>query len=294
MRLNKILHPEMILNKRGPEHVRNFFYNTVRKIEFPKEGGGAIVPESVGRLNQSEHRSLTLMRRWQIDNGKVYHVSKDFLLALSGIERGVCLDYLPERFVAYISFADEAIYDDADEVVGAYVYVGPAKYTSLRDDYVDKKALWIAYICKNLAVGTTCVELKQGEMLEDALKSFEEDGGHGIVATKDARKRVMVHNTILNVVMYIHSQEPKVQRIPASQEISHRKASELANQTGLRNECTLPVTFVNWNYAKQRVYTTEKTWVESFPRWQRCGPGLSQIRLIWVAEHERHYKQEKA
>lgn len=27
----------------------------------------------------------------------------------------------------------------------------------------------------------------------------------------------------------------------------------------------------------------------SVPSGQRCGPGLTQVKLIWVAEHERHF-----
>ena len=288
MRLTKILHPEIITDRRGPVTLRKIYRQALSQIEFVAETGGVIVPTLVLESDPVNQRAMTLMRRWQLDNGKVYHVSKDFLLALAGVERGVSLDYLPQRFVGYVSFADRTIYDDTHEVEGAYVYLGPARYAGLKD-VSEKRVLWVVYICSGGAViASVSIPLKQGETIEDLMRTvcLECEGSIPIL---NKRKNALVYNTVVNVVMYLHSQEPNVQRLPAVHEISNRKASELALKTGLRNECTVPVTFVNWNYAGQRVYTAEKTWVETFPRWQPCGVGLAQVKLIWVRAHERVY-----
>lgn len=297
MRLNKILHPEVLLGKRGEATIHKFYKDTVHDIIFQEEnGGGVLMNKFVAGLNKSEQRAMTLMRRWQVDNGKVYHISSDFLLALSKVRRGLNLDYLPDRFVGYLSFAGNTLYDDEDEVEGAYVYVGPSKYTSLQNTAIER-VLWVAYICKgSFATGTVCMELKQGDTIEEMCKRLHtQDHKYTktqmyVVEPKDMSKRNVIFNTIVNVVMYLYSQEPNVQRIPGVNELSNKKATELAHKTGLRNDCTLPVTFINWTYAKQRIYGVDSTWVESHLRWQICGVGRSQVKLIFVKEHERHYK----
>ena len=292
MRLSKVLHPEIVLGRRGPDWIKDYYKKTVKEIDFLQEGG-ASVPHIFAEIGEGEIRGLTLMRKWMITGTKVYHVSSDFLSALAGIERGVSLDYLPDRFCGYLSFAEKTIYDDEDEIEGAYCFIGPARETSLQDHSFER-VFWCAYVVKGYrSIGTICLDLKQGELLEDLINRFEDDSLKQFkfaTPPKNLRKRALVHNAVLNVVMYLHSQEPKVQRIPATQEISNKKASELEASTGLRNDCTLPVTFVNWNYAKQRIYTKESTWVDTFPRWQPCGPNLSQVKLIWVQPHERRYK----
>ena len=225
------------------------------------------------------------MSRWRIDQGKVYHVNQDFLRALSRVERKVDIKYLPERFIGYISFADGTVFDESDEVEGAYVYVGPAKYTMLRDTS-SERVFWCAYICKGLgAIGTVCTDIKQGEFLEDLVDRVESDNKkenqNFLVPDPGAlSKRSLVFNTVLNCVMYIHSAEPDVRRIPNADSISNSKVSEIREKTGIKNACTLPITFLNWTYAKQRVYSVDSTWVESYPRWQPCGPGLNQIKLV--------------
>jgi hypothetical protein len=296
MNFKNILHPELILNRRGPESVREFYAHTVREIQF-LESGGVTVPEFVKELNSSEQRAMTLMRRWQIDNGKVFHVNRDFLIALSGIERNVNLDYLPERFVGYISFAPEVMFDDEDEVEGAYVYVGPSKYTSLKDQNVER-VFWCAYVTKGWkSLGTVCADIKQGMTIEGLISSVERDNTKAnqfylTPEPDDISKRSKVFNTVLNAVMYIHSQEPNVQRVPSTRDLSNRQAQDLKAKVGIKNECTIPITFLNWTYAKQRTQVVDGTWVETFMRWQPCGPGRGQVKLIWVKEHERTYKKD--
>jgi hypothetical protein len=301
MKLNKVLHPETVLNLRGNEKVRQYYAATVGTISFVP-GGGMTASPYVKSLNPSERRGLALMRRWQLDSGKVYHVASDFLLAIADIERGVSLEYLPDRFVGYISFADATIYDDVDEVNGAYVYVGPQELTPLKPGEDNPKILWIAYMCETgMSMGAICVDLHKGDTLDAILSRIEDDNfkksaashaGPNIIPPTDLKKRSQVHNAVLNVVMYLHSQEPNVQRVPGSLEISNRKASELAARTGLRNECLIPVTFVNWNYAKQRQQNIDSTWVNTHLRWQKCGQNFSQVKLIWVRPHKREYVKD--
>jgi hypothetical protein len=90
--------------------------------------------------------------------------------------------------------------------------------------------------------------------------------------------------------MYYNSFEPDVKRVISNSKLSNKQVIKLKHKTGVENQCLVDVTFLNWNYAKQRNYSKDSTWINSFPRWQPCGPKLSQVKLIWVKEHERTFK----
>lgn len=293
MKFDKLLHPEVMLGKRGDKFFQKFYKETVHGIKFT--GFGMEVGAVVNAMNLSQQRSLALMQRFRIDQGKVFHVAKDFLEALAGVERGVSLKYLPERFVGYISFADKVIADESEWVEGAYVYIGPAEHTMLKDTTA-QRVFWCAYMTQGYqSVGTVCVELKDGDTMEDLVSRVELDNNKrkAVYMHPDAGSisaRACVFNTVLNCVMYVHSAEPNVQRVPSADSLTNRKAAEIREKTGIKNTCTLSVTFLNWNYAKQRVYNKDSTWVNSFPRWQPCGPQWSQVKLIWVTEHSRKLK----
>ena len=292
MRFNKILHPEILMGKRGDSFLRKFYEKTAHDIDLRDDGrGGMGINALVMQLDRSQQRSLALMQRWRKDQGGVYHVNRDFLEALARVERGISMKYLPERFVGYISFADGAVFDESDEIEGAYVFIGPAKYTMLKD-VSSQRVFWCAYLTKDYkAVGTTICDIVDGETLDDLMRRVgQDDNPKYRIGAEDFSQRARVFNTVLNCCMYIHSSEPDVRRVLSSEKLTNKKISEIKTRTGIRNDCTLPVTFLNWNYARQRQYTVDSTWIDTFMRWQPCGPGLSQIKLIWVAAHERHYK----
>lgn len=292
MKFDKLLHPEIVLGKRGDDFMRKFYREAVHTIRFRPEGGGMEINALVNMMNRSQQRSLALMQRFRLDQGKVYHVNRDFLEALSGVQRDINLKYLPERFVGYFSFAEETIYDEEDEVEGAYIYVGPSRHTMLQDSTAER-VFWCAYITKGyLKVGTVCVDIKEGESVEDLISRVNLDDSIGNQTDEDGlSKRARVFNTVLNCVMYVHSSEPDVRRVPPADSLTNRQIAQVRERTGIKNGCSVHLTFLNWTYAKQRVYSTDSTWVNSFPRWQPCGPGLSQVKLIWVKEHPRHFKK---
>jgi hypothetical protein len=55
----------------------------------------------------------------------------------------------------------------------------------------------------------------------------------------------------------------------------------------------IDVTLVGFNHLKEAIYTKDQTMVRGHYVWQRCGVGLSQIKLIWRKEHVRHFNTEE-
>lgn len=51
-----------------------------------------------------------------------------------------------------------------------------------------------------------------------------------------------------------------------------------------------PVLSVGYGFMKDRIQHLESTLVDGHWRWQRHGPGWQQVKLIWIDEFERKYK----
>ena len=111
------------------------------------------------------------------------------------------------------------------------------------------------------------------------LKGFEDD--------------IDIASAIVNACIYFHSMNPDVSHLEPEKDKKRRNT--LAIKRGIPHEeisSYYPVTLLNWNYGRGREYTVDSTWVDSYLRWQRCGPGFTQVKLIMVSEHERHYRKD--
>jgi hypothetical protein len=337
MRLKKILHPELVLDKRGPEDVRRMFKLMMDKIIWRKEPRTTDIPSDFG--NSQPMWELTggaevlehdpngrdhwlLMKKFQVERPKIYHIGKDFLNALVRVNKDIPADLLPERFFGYISFADEAVYDEDGYVDGAYVFIGDAK--EIFHNHAGRKVLWIAYhqnpidgqheapacrlyiwlndqTVKNIKEGDPFKDLENAEF--DSIAVNRADTHSNAAGKADSVKfirpskdeiaaRSSIFNLILNSVLYIHSQEPDVSHLhPAHGSIRQRKKHY--KETGKENMCSVPVVAVSWGYERPRSYGKDSGWWGAFPRWQRCGPGLKHHKLIWVKAHQKKFKKEK-
>jgi hypothetical protein len=296
LKFAKVLHPEMILGLRGDPINQKLTNLLCNKIWYHPEQGYVVGFDSSWDPSSSFHDSIVMSWKfretWKTkDRPGVYHSGKDFLKALSKIDREIPIDLLPERFLGYFSFPENTIWDGNDWIQGCYVFIGPPNETPLKKGYwpESEKVFWAVYISQAdpakpvLEVARILIDLRK-EKFSDLAASYPAFGDPKSMADTN------VFRLALNLVMYVNSinrdliEAPPVRLMKPAEKKDRTKRGELINQ------CTVPITLISWNYQHPRVYTKESSWVDTFMRWQRCGPGNTQLKLIWVTPHSRHYK----
>jgi hypothetical protein len=266
-----------------------------------------------------KHEFLKLPKK---SKPKIYHIPKDFTQALMKVDREIPVDLLPERFFGYFSFAEGAIFDDSDEVQGAYVFIGPAEESTLKPGAVEsEKVIWISYVCKDkikreqgykamlgpdrngvprlfnfMGISKLLIELKNEKFskLANQYKTIDFiDGANVQMSEKEVEARNTVFRTLINLVLFVNSIDPDLIEAPTTNHLSNKQLKERRDAGKPINECSVPVTLVSWNYHKPVQYHVDSTFIETFLRWQRCGTRNSQVKLIWVTPHLRRYKKEE-
>lgn len=308
VRFNRVLHPEIVQDRRGLAESREI-YRTVLSACRQVKGQLVFEPTDLGyQISKVLHRDPILARHclhvkhFVTTNGaKTYHVGKDFAQALAKIDREIPIDVLPPNFICYISLAEGSVSDESGDVQGGYVWLGTAQkeeiYLTQEKCWLEegKRYLSISYLNAHspgpfpIITAVTC-PLDQTSVAELVAPIQNEDVGSPYEITPEINKaRTRVFRTLLNSLIYIYSQEPIIERTRPEKELGISK-KELQRRSIIINECTIPVHFLNRVYASQRQYCVDSTWVDSHFRWQRCGPQFSQVRLTLVKAHERHYK----
>jgi hypothetical protein len=97
---------------------------------------------------------------------------------------------------------------------------------------------------------------------------------------------------LVNTAIYVYSQDPEIDNLKPLKLYTPKELGRMTSDVK-ENLCTLPVHLVNWNYHTGKQYTTDKAFVHSHMRWQPCGPGRQELKLVWVKEHVRHYNKEE-
>lgn len=93
-------------------------------------------------------------------------------------------------------------------------------------------------------------------------------------------------NFIVKALIYIESGEPDLKP-----EFTKCSAVNPGNiRKFVKDHCPYEIVRVGYSYNKERFYHKGTTQVVGHFRWQPWGQGLSRVKLIWIDEHERHYK----
>lgn len=315
MRFKRILHPEVVLGRRGSEEATSI-YKLVRDVVTydEKVKAWAVVGLPLQNMvNEVMMDHFTLVRKFQMDpEHRVFHIGKDFAEALMRFDREIPVEYLPEHFLGFISFPRETIYDEKDEVFGAYVYVGPRQGSSLKPSCeADRKTkvFWVSLVESMHEDGSTgavqrlavdCVPGKVSEWFRNAgscgdYYGMTQDAEVSKEYSEDAlRKREVIFRLLMNTVLYIHSLDAELLKVRAESSLSRSQRIALERRgEGEFTDCTLPITLVNHNYHEKKEFSVDSTWVTTHPRWQPCGPKLSQVKLVWVRGHERVYREKE-
>lgn len=97
-------------------------------------------------------------------------------------------------------------------------------------------------------------------------------------------------NGLINTLIYIYSKDPEIEELRPIKLYDKKELASLSFEKKV-NLCTIPVTLVNFSY-HGKVFSKNKTSVRPHLRWQQCGVGRKETKLIWVKEHTRTFNKE--
>jgi hypothetical protein len=296
MHLHKVLTPEIVLGTRG-DASRIRHYDMILR-EIVKVGPGIHAKDSLFIATMDEITLQHYAAAWKFkhDQGRVYLIGRDFAQAIYKMGKDIPLDRLPEKFFAYLSFPENTLTQDGRAVKGGFIYVGPGEGASAHTAMPGQKVLWInydfelphhiqqrpdAFTFTSVVNFIMPVDQSLTHMINTA-PLYPEADGKGDSA---------ILRTFLNLAVYIHSLDPDLIPTRPAQQQTNKQRKQFHKTYGVTNHCTVPVTFVSWNYKQPKIFNIDSTVVMSHFRWQRCGPGFSQVKLVLIKEHERHFKR---
>lgn len=310
MKLRDIVHPEVVLGIRGRANDIEI-YKSAKEWVKVVNGMVAVRDDAMKLFGRDENllEHFILCEKFsshptaRLEN--VFYVPKEFLKALSRIDREIPVDIIKDDFIGYLQFADSVISDDTGPVEGAYVFVGRGKEIGIRDKngVEDKKVLAISYLNKHTGqhkgfwvVNRLSCELTPSKVddLVSSVKAEDRSLAKGITIpvseeAQEARKKVF--RAVINALVYIHSADPSILGLLPADRLTSSQRQQSRFNNGLENQTGISLRILNLRYGTEieRHYNVDSTVVQTHMRWQRVGPQLSQVKLIWVKEHERHY-----
>ena len=313
MKFDRVLVPEIILGKRGmPQAIE--FYKMMLKDVCPEVTDGKIgvrVPSDFMNMMDANTIEHILVSKIFRDKGnKTYYLSNDFSVALSKLDREIPVNHLPKEFVGYFILGSGALKDESGSVDGGFVYIGPGDALGL--SFVDgtprtETVLSINYFNTSLYEGgigeiyrfNYSLKDLEAVKLGDFLKANADLSKDSVLTDlgleqkvtdpADLATRAPVLRALVNAVLYAASDEPEVCKLLPLSSYSNKKRVEVKKTVPAQNLCTIPIIMLNHTYKEGITYSVGSTVVQAHLRWQRCGPQLSKVKLIWVKEHERHY-----
>lgn len=267
-----------------------------------------------------------VQKQFMESGSRCFYIPASFGRALGKMDKELPIEVFGDRtFCAYFHFGKGALHDEEGPVQEAYLFVGPAKMICVAPgdteelvidvsksifDQMDRfeknnvealntRIVAIVYNCRDskgvLSGFSTAWFPLERKSLEQALapaviKDYGFLGKELSVSDASLKKRKVVQRAILNAGIYVHSNDPDIQRLRPQNELSKKQKKEEKKKCPVDNLCTVPVSVLSWSYYG-RAYSKESSFVDSFLRWQRCGHKLSEVKLVWVKAHERRYKK---
>lgn len=271
--------------------------NEVKRGPHP---GGTYFPNhfsygpKVGNLDPNLQGFLALCKKFKVESPRSYFVGRDFAKALGEIDRAIPMQFLPDRFFGFFGFPPETLWDGHKFIQSVYVFIGDASESTLKDENFGKKLMWLQYVDVDGGIGSARFILENKKITEIAAGQRTIDVLYDKSVTDSLNQhRSKVDVTVINAVLYLHSQDAELISLvgTAADRFSNRQRIETRKKQaakGLENHCTIPVTFLNYGF-QSRVYKDAEVKVRGHHRWQPHGSGRSQVKLIWIDEHARHY-----
>lgn len=282
-----VLHPELYMGTRGdksPRMIVKALMTGTHDLEFDAYIREAYEMAGVHE-DDLEYQSKLLWPQIK-QSKKIYAIGKHFFAAISSVQNDLPVEILPDAFSAYIAcpHQEELIHHDTmlktdDPIVGFYVSFlmesestarisihthiadrSPSNKTTLDAAPVSGSVIW------------SKLNINNGKVLID------------VTVLNHAVSERLVY-TALNLIAYINSSQPDISWMKPKPGTSTKERKEArARGHVFSNDLTVPVRLVSWGWQKPKQYTTQEWKRKMHLRWQRFGPNLSQVKLIWIEE----------
>lgn len=304
MKIDRLITPEIIKDLRGNANLREIIKKGLDSLEL-KDLSYTLKQESpYSDMLLKDHNSRNFIyssKLWlAYAKDKVYYFPKDFTSALNRIRCNLNGNLFQDNFFAYFQFPENTFDLNFFKASGCFVSVIPAEALdrSIDPNYRKKCAskTIVLIAIDNLSDMTNASPIFYTYLyVNKESSSLEEEINNLIVYGKLESYKVPVSNikTCLNLVMnallYVHSQNPEIEELKSQRTLTKSQKKQ-QKEKGKENMGYLPLTLVNWDYGKEKtqLYKQDKIFIDTYLRWQKCGPSLTQIKLIWVKEHEKN------
>ena len=253
-----------LLPEFSPDSGTLLAYNVNKVVERMISDGNGDLSFIVTKANGSLIHIMGEIQKYKKTNYKNYVPSKNFLEVMGEISLEIPTKLLDREFAAYFEFNGQV--KSADGVPVLWALVSTVGVPGKRD-------LSIITYNKDNTMSQTLTRLT-GEKISDTFKFI------GVFSID------LFTRTLLNMVTYITG--PNEEYVEQFNKFSHNKNIKHIEQQTYTSRGFISL---GDGIERLRVQSVGETTVKAFPRWQRCGAGRLEVRLVFVREHTRTYKK---
>ena len=298
MRLEHVLHPEILFNQRGDSEYRKLIKEMLQCFQIENAPATLNLSRASAKTRSIFERYwnnpkssfqlfVILTKSFVLNKSPTYYVPGVFCDALSQIDRNIKCSFLPENFLAYIAFPKAKFkLPKGGFLNGAYVRIGSSMQSQTEARLFS--AVFIEDATESGEVNTASCNFTvwNGKTLYDCIPQFDEsvDGRPGETSLR------ILCNILFNSILYIFHEQDQIFKLRPARELSNKKRKDLSRASGgYLNLCTVPVELLNFDYHRPQQYSVDSTVVRGHFRWQPHGPANSLLKLVWISEHERKF-----
>ena len=261
---------------------------------------------SVWSTLESGNNTPDLSTRFWEGTRQTYIVAENFFEALEGINLKIQPSYLKRtNGVIWIQYPHPIRIEPPEDVVaatgckaGSSIWLRGA-FASVEDGFQDgTKSLWLQsyFFDRNgRSVPNRTNQISGVPLyLPDASGGNRETTLEEVLESAPGVDYDAAHQLLmLKILMYIASGDPDLRHLQPLRGSAARREHDLYYEGGHRD--TDPnVWLVGFGWLKPKLRHVDGCVVRSHYRWQPCGVGRSQVKLILVKEHERHFDRPSA
>jgi len=320
MQLSKVIHPEVLLGLRGYAPMTEYYNKIIGSIGERTPKGWHINNSKIAKMFEDDPQFFShyqLCKRFKEESDhKIYYIPKEFAKALASIDKVIPVTVLKKGFTAFFQIGDGGLKDDAGGIEGGYVAIDSSSEFGFKDTAnPDALCFALSYINEPPTpikeggywpVTKFMCEIESDETLSDLIAKVQihkdsfgrfADGQKLVLSSSNITPeveaiRAAAFRCFVNAAVYVHSSDPDVAKLVPTKSMTKPQRAASRTHNGMENMCMMPMTVLNKNYALGRQYSVDTSLVQTHMRWQRCGEAFSQVKLIWVKEHERNYNKE--